>query len=539
MTRQAVVGLFTIVAIVALFAVFLVLVNFGAGGRYQIGVHFKSAAGLHRGSLVYESGVVVGTVQSTRILPEDFSVEVVLGIDNAVDIPRDARFLIQAPLTGDSTVEIVPQRASAQAPSYGQQTPAPTAIAVLPHEVLPLPQQPQGENPVTVQELLSAGQGQIQRLDKLLADIQRREPKLLDTLQTALTNANEITQQTKATLAQVSSRFDTITATLQTALQQGGGSLTDATAQLDQTVRENRGKVNSMLASLDNSARSLNATADSVRSIAGDPRVHDNLIRTTQGVADTATTVATIARDLHNVTGDQQTQAQLRDTIANADAAVQKANSLLGQFGGKSSVYGVDTGATPAPAPSPVGSARPGAPRSAAPPATGTPAPTSVQANVKAKLGALTSNLVTFQIRMSELSTQNTGTDNSPILGRDRGPQTDMNLVVLPRGSTSLFVGANDIGSAHTTWNFLPQIAYGNHWKVGVGALYSRLGMRGLYSPTANRGLGFDGRLYDPRHITADGYLDFGLGTNLLLFAGERDILHTGRRTAAGFEYRF
>src|ERR1700682_5735503 len=106
MNRQALVGIFTIVALLGLFAVFVVLENYGRKGRYKIGVHFKSAAGLHRGALVYESGVVVGVVDQTNLLPEDFSVEVIVAIDNNVDIPRSARFLIQAPLTGDSTLEI-------------------------------------------------------------------------------------------------------------------------------------------------------------------------------------------------------------------------------------------------------------------------------------------------------------------------------------------------------------------------------------------------------------------------------------------------
>ena len=70
MNRQALVGIFTIVALVGLFGVFLVLANVGTQGRYKIGVHFKSAAGLHKGALVYESGVVVGVVDQTNLLPE-------------------------------------------------------------------------------------------------------------------------------------------------------------------------------------------------------------------------------------------------------------------------------------------------------------------------------------------------------------------------------------------------------------------------------------------------------------------------------------
>jgi len=49
MNRQAIVGLFTLF-VAALFGAFLVLANVGTGGRYQTAVHFKTAAGLHKGA---------------------------------------------------------------------------------------------------------------------------------------------------------------------------------------------------------------------------------------------------------------------------------------------------------------------------------------------------------------------------------------------------------------------------------------------------------------------------------------------------------
>lgn len=530
MNRQAVVGLFTIIALIALFGTFFVLANFGTGGRYEVGVHFKSASGLHQGALVYESGVVVGTVRSTQLLPDDFSVEVIMAIDNSVDIPRDAKFLIQAPLTGDSTVEIVPPVRPSRPAGYIGPTPAPAAIAVLPHQVLPLEQQPQGQNPATIQDLLAEGQGEMRKVNDMLTQLQEREPKLLATLQSALANANDMTATMKDSLTRMSGRLDTMTATLQTALATGSSNLTDITAQLDRTIRGNRGHIDNIILSLDNSARALNQTADSVRNLAGDPRLHENLIRTTQGIADTATTIASIANDFHNVSGNPQTQAQLRDTVANADAAVQKANSLLGQLGGKSSVYGVDAGATPAPA-------------GTSSPANGTPPASSgnVPQNVKSKLGSLVKNLVSVQLRISELDAQRANvTSASPLLSRDRGPQTDFNVIMLPQGSTSLFAGANDIGSGRTSYNFAGMASFGRSWKVGGGVLYSRLGARAVYSaPGDGKGFGFEGRLYDPRHVTADAYLNFGLGHGLTLFGGERDLFHDGRRTTFGLQLQY
>ena len=164
---------------VALFAVFLVIANVGTGGRYQIGVHFKSAAGLHKGALVYESGVIVGIVDQTKLLPEDFTVDVIMAINNSVDIPRDSRFLIAAPLTGDATVEIVPPPPAPRPVGLVGPTPVPQTVALLPRQVLPLEQQPQGTNPATLGDLLEEGQGEVHRLDRMLAQLEDSEPRLL------------------------------------------------------------------------------------------------------------------------------------------------------------------------------------------------------------------------------------------------------------------------------------------------------------------------------------------------------------------------
>jgi ABC-type transporter Mla subunit MlaD len=539
MNRTAVVGIFTIVALIGLFGFFLVLENVGTQGRYKVGVHFKSAAGLHKGALVYESGVVVGVVDRTDLLPEDFTVDVILAIDKSVDVPRNARFLIQAPLTGDSSVEIVPQVPPARPPGIAAPTNAPAAVAVLPHEVLPIDQQPQGTNPATIQDLLDQGQGEIRRVDAMLAQLADREPKLLATLQSALNNANDISVTTKASFAQLSRRIDAVSSTLQLAVQQSSANINDLTAQLDNSVRRNSGHFDAIVASLDASARDLNRTADHVAGLASDPQLRANILQTTQGIAQTATTFASIAGDLRNVTGNPQTQSQLRDTVANVDAAAQKANSLLAQFGGRSSVYGVDRGATPAPAGTPLPNGtypqRPGAP-----PVGATPPPGSVQGNVKNKLGALVKDLIALQVRVSALDAAHAGTSSSPLLTKDRGPQTDVNVIALPKGSTYLFTGANDIG-ARSSWNFAAMSHVTPSLSLGGGVLYSRLGARAVYSPGLDSalGVGFEGRIYDLRHPTTDVYANFRFGNGLTLFGGERDALHTGRRTTFGLQYQF
>jgi hypothetical protein len=382
----------------------------------------------------------------------------------------------------------------------------------------------------------------VRRLDAMLAELERREPKLLATLQSALDNANQVSVSANREFQRLSGRVDSLTSTLQVALEKNSATLTDLTSQLDNTVRRNTGHFDSIVTALDNSARDLNRTADHVTALASDPQLRSNILQTTQGIAQTATTFASIAGDLHNVTGNPQTQAQLRDTVANVDAAAQKANALLAQFGGTSSVYGVDRGATPAPVGTPrpdgtypqrQGSSLPPGARPTAPPGT-------VQANVKNKLGDLVKNLVSLQVRVSVLDAQHAGTSGSPLLTSDRGPQTDVNVIALPKGGTSLYAGANDIGS-RTSYNFAAMARVAPGFSIGGGMLYSRLGARAVYSKELTRGLtaGLEGRVYDLRHPTTDLYANFGLGSGLTLFGGERDALHSGRRTTFGLQYQF
>jgi ABC-type transporter Mla subunit MlaD len=543
MNRQAIVGLFTVFGLVALFGVFWVLANIGTGGRYRTAVHFKSAAGLHKGALVYESGVIVGVVDQTKLLPEDFTVDIIMAISNNVDIPRNSRFLIAAPLTGDATVEIVPPPAPPRPAGLIGPTPIPQITALLPREVLPIEQQPQGTNPTTLGDLLEEGQGEVHRLDRILAELEVSEPKLLSTLQSALSNANDLTAQGSKRLYRLADRLDAMTATLQIALDAGSKNLVDITGTLDSTLHRNTANVDTMFSMLSKSSVALNQTVDQVRDLASNPEVHKNLLDTTKGLAATATTISALTQDLRNVTGNPQTQAQLRDTIANTDAATQKLNSLLRSLGGTSSVFGVDAGATPAPAGSGApssgapgggvsGGTIPGVPNAAASP-TGATLPQ----NFKSRIGAVARNLLAIQVRLSYLDTYNPNSIAQPVLQTSsRGPQTDLNAIILPHGKTSLFVGANDIGTPQSSWNVAVKENISPHLYVGGGVLYNNLGVMLQYNPGI---LGFETRIYDPAFPTIDAYGNLNLARGIQLFGGERDILHNGRRTVFGLQLQF
>jgi ABC-type transporter Mla subunit MlaD len=539
MSRQALVGIVTILGLLGIFVIFYVLSDFGTKRNgYRMGVHFNSAAGLHKGALVYESGVNVGSIDTITLLP-DFTVDVILALRNDVDIPKNSKFFIQAPLTGDPSLLIIPPVPPVVKTNSLLATPVPVAVAILPHEVQPINEQAVGTNPASIAELLVEGQGEVKRLDVLLADLQKREPKLLDTFQSALTNANEITIQSNREIQKLSQKVNVLADSLQTTLSASGNNVNDLTKQLDTIARTDSVKVDALLNQLAMTSKSLNETVDSVRDLAKNPQVRGNLIETTQSIADTTKTIASLVGDLRNVTGSPQTQAQLRDTVANLDAVTQKTNSLLAGFGGKSSVYGVDRGATPAPGPTgaapgrrPQGSPQSGA---SAPPA-GTSESGNVPENFKSKIGAIARNLVSLQVRIAGLNAQPARSNSSPLLTKDRGPQTDVNLIAFPRGTTSALIGANDIGSGNTSYNFAGMGSFGKDVKIGGGVLYSRLGILG--SLTAGK-FTAEGRIYDPRHPTLDAYGRIKAADQLELFLGERDLSHTGRRSVFGVQLQF
>jgi phospholipid/cholesterol/gamma-HCH transport system substrate-binding protein len=526
MTRQAQVGAFTLVALLFLFGVFYVITDFGTRSTgYQLGVHFRSAAGVTRGSLVYFSGVEIGSVDDIKLL-DDNTVDVILAISHDVDIPQASRFLIQAPLTGSPNVIIVPPA--------GLRPP----FATLDRRVLPVASQPQGTNSATVADLLDAGQGEIKRFDELMAELQARTPKLLSSLQMTINNANDLAVSTKASLQLVSQRLLALSASMETGLSEASANVAQLTSTLNGAASTDSTKVGALLDQLNETSLSLNKSMASIQGLATDPQLKANVLQTTQSIADATQTLAELAKDLRTVTGNPQTQAQLRDTVANLDATLQKANSLLGELGATSSVPGVDAGATPAapavPQASPYPGASPGAASSPGP--TSSSKPSASQAKMASALSGLTHNLVALELRLSGLSVQQNPGLN-PVMTKSQGPLGDINLILLPHASTSLMVGANSIGN-NTTWNAV--LLKGNNsstFTFGGGVLYSQIGA--LARANLTKSFGLETRVYDLTYPMIDLYGNIHILKNGEIFFGQRDITHASRRNTAGFQYTF
>lgn len=525
MSRQAIVGAFTLVGIVALFAVYFVLSNLAARvSGYEIGVHFNSASGLTKGSIVYESGVQVGSVADIKMLP-DYTVDVIMSIFSSARVPRKSEFVVSAPLTGSAVVTIVPPR-------------RPEEQADLLRTVLPVAEQPKGTQPQSIQDLLQASRGSLSKLDKIMDQLAQREPKLLDTLQSAIDNANHLAITANSAMNDFSRRGQELTSSLQRSLNVASANIVDLTGRLDDTAKRNGGRIDALLVSLNQTATSLSNATASMEQLATNPQLHNDLLQTTQKIAVATANMAALSDDLRRAAENPETQSQLRDTLAHIDAASQRASSLLGALGGTSSVYGVDAGATP-----------PAAERIVpASPAPGVPSPipqeqkekkgagtVHLSPSMRNRMGNLAKNLVEVQVRLSELSIRSTTAKDTALLNSDRGPQSDFNVVINPHADSQLFTGVNDL-SGNQTWNFALRERVTPNMLVGGGILYSRLGVMGIVSKGV---FGLEGLAYDPRYGYVDAYLRFHATHNLDLFAGERDIMHDTRRTTYGMQYRF
>lgn len=532
MSKQAQVGAFALLALLLLFGVFYVITDFGTRHTgYRVGIHFQSAAGLHSGALVYFSGVTVGTVDSITLLPDN-TVDVILAVNRDVDIPRASRFLIQAPLTGDPNLIIVPPVPKPRPKGVYGPTPAPPAVAILEKQVLPIDQQPQGTNSATISDLLEQGQGEIKRLDTMLAYLETREPQLLNELQITLANANELTSSAKTAMVSLSSE-------LQSSLGQASDNIVALTTTLNDTTQLNSKRIDDILVQFQQTSHALNTSMTSLQSLATNPNLHQNVLATVQNIADTTKSIAGITHDLRGVTGDPQTQAQVKDTVANLDATMQRANSLLGALGGTSNVYGIDTGATPYPRPpaTPYGTPHPFVTPSP-PGSVATPFPTNKnggltpqQIRLKQRLGALAKNLVAIQLRLSALNAQTVCCPNT-LLSGNRGPQADINAVLLPRSSTSLLVGANNIGHGTTT-NLAILHSMNQNIRIGGGVLYSQVGLLAQYNA---RLFGLEGRAFNLQRPQLDLYGNVNLARGLQLFVGERAVNHAERRFTYGIQ---
>src|SRR5215469_4910750 len=269
MKRQAIVGLFSILGILGLFVMFWFVNSLGTKiGGYRMGVRFPAAAGLRVGSQVLLSGLSIGTVDRIVFNP-DYTVDVILAIKGSspvlgflpgsspvggYDIPKGSTFMVQAPLTGDASVVILPPP-TAEAKDAGS----------WPHEILALDQQPAGKGASSFQDVLAEGGG-------MLTDLKKRLPAILDGLQSAVSNANAMAIRGNELTQHLSTKVDDLTGSLQGSLDKAGGNIVALTSDLRDTASSNRARVEAIVSHLNSTTLALSQAVDSMKQLAANQK---------------------------------------------------------------------------------------------------------------------------------------------------------------------------------------------------------------------------------------------------------------------------
>ncbi|MCM8762505.1 MAG: MlaD family protein [Candidatus Omnitrophica bacterium] len=198
------VGIFVIITIL-LAAVFIVTqATTGKYRGYEIGVIFDYVGGLESGSPVRVSGVRAGEVKKIEILYEaQPKVLARVKIRPDIKISTGSRITIQTlGLIGEKYIEI---------------TPSPEKKYIEPGEIV------EGENPLSMEKLVEAGQNMIIGLNRILTDI--------DTI----TGDKAFRENVKSVFAEASSmvkKMETLTA-----------NLTDTTEKINKIVSDNATKI--------------------------------------------------------------------------------------------------------------------------------------------------------------------------------------------------------------------------------------------------------------------------------------------------------
>lgn len=300
MSRPAQLGLIALVCIIviSLGTYFGIKMVRGTGG-YQMGVHFRTAAGVAPGAQVYLSGVNIGTVSKVKILP-DTTVDMILNISRATDIPKNAAFSVQSSVTGSPTITIVVPKQHLAADQIP--TPVPQSD-LLPKRIVPVAQQPVGSTPLTIEDVMAEGRALTDRADRALARARPYGPRLLRHVQNARANGAATTQEMRTALP-----------ALQASLQ---STIARAQANAASAQRALRERDQPMLAAVASafgrSSRDMKQAASVLTSVKNDPRARANVRAAAANLRDATSRMAQLTRDMEIMTKSPQTKAELRD----------------------------------------------------------------------------------------------------------------------------------------------------------------------------------------------------------------------------------
>lgn len=312
--RYVEMGVFAVLTLVIAVTTFYFLTNFGRGG-YRIGVHFIRAFGAAQGSQVFFSGVVIGSVDEVRVLPDN-TVDLILAISKDTNIPKNSKFLIRPSFAGSPTLVIDPPKPELRISELP--TPLPTDL-ILERRILPVEQQPVGSGPPGFEELLAEGIGLQKKSVHILNMMASTKGRVFGSLQASRANALALETQMHAIPT-------TLLADLRPKLNQLQANLADAKHAMK--LHDHR-QLAAVASSLKNSAAALNTTAAGFHATTSSPQVRANMQASQQQIGVAMANMRQLQTQFSGLTGDSQTRLQLADAAAQLQAALQRIGSLL------------------------------------------------------------------------------------------------------------------------------------------------------------------------------------------------------------------
>lgn len=178
------IGLFVIIVILLAMILITTQATTSRYKGYEIGILFDYVGGLETGSPVRVSGVRAGEVKQIEILYETQpKVLATAKIRQGIKISTDSRITIQAlGLIGEKFIEI---------------TPSPVKTYIQPGEII------EGENPLSMEKLVEAGQNMIVGFNNILSDINKitGDKELQDNLKTVIADSATAVKRIDATFA--------------------------------------------------------------------------------------------------------------------------------------------------------------------------------------------------------------------------------------------------------------------------------------------------------------------------------------------------
>lgn len=315
MSRPAQLGLIALIIALVVAAGIYAAVKSRSTGGYRMGVRFRTAAGLAPGGLVFFNGVNIGNVRRVKILP-DTTVEVILNIFHASDIPKNAQFSIQSTFTGSPTIYIaVPrQRVARTHPP----TPVP-ASDLLPKRVLAVQEQPIGTTPLSIEDVMGEGKALGDRAQRILAAARPYGSRLIGHLQDARVNGAATSEELRTALP---AAVGSLKATIAQA-KANASSAQNVLRARDQT------KLAAIAAAFERSARDMSGASSALASIKNDRQLHANEEAIAMQLRAIAPNMEGLSRDMEIISKNPQTKAELRDAGARFHDVMSRLKKLL------------------------------------------------------------------------------------------------------------------------------------------------------------------------------------------------------------------